>query len=266
LGKLHHPNIVGDPLHDFTLTRTGNALGSVSYMAQTYNPNHPMPSPEVEASMKAPGLLWAGGFVSSARRPQRRCGARTGPYFLRGGSHCRTWLARSRAGEVPQLSAGCVKHFLSKHRASVLSAKRGGGAEHVPLVHETDTAPGLPLPGKPDDELGLDREWAFVLIARALNSLEQEHAHKTEFFAALKPRLDGGATASQAEAAFALEMSETAVKVAIHRLRAHFRELIRAEITATVNDPAGVADELHHLIAVAGSSSDHPAAVTREPS
>ena len=111
-----------------------------------------------------------------------------------------------------------------------------------------------PLPGKPDDELGFDREWAFALIARALNSLEQEHAHKPEFFAALKPWLDGGATASQAEIALALEMSETAVKVAIHRLRTRFRELIRAEIAATVNDPADVAAELRHLIAVASSS------------
>jgi RNA polymerase sigma-70 factor (ECF subfamily) len=44
------------------------------------------------------------------------------------------------------------------------------------------------------------------------------------------------------------------VKVAIHRLRARFRELIRAEIAATVNDPAEVADELRHLIAIASVS------------
>lgn len=149
---------------------------------------------------------------------------------------------------------GALKNFLSKHRAAGLASKRGGGVEHVPLVSETDTAPGLPLPGKPDDELSFDREWALTLIAGALNSLEQEHAHKPELFAALKPWLDGGATASQAEVALALEMSETAVRVAIHRLRGRLRELIRAEIAATVNDPEDVADELRHLIAVAGSS------------
>ncbi len=44
-------------------------------------------------------------------------------------------------------------------------------------------------------------------------------------------------------------MSVTAVKVAIHRLRARFRELIRAEVAATVNDPAEVDGELRHLIA-----------------
>jgi hypothetical protein len=41
------------------------------------------------------------------------------------------------------------------------------------------------------------------------------------------------------------------VKVAIHRKRVRFRDLIRAEVAATVNDPAEVAEELRHLIAVA---------------
>ena len=69
----------------------------------------------------------------------------------------------------------------------------------------------------------------------------------------LKPWLDGGADCSQAEAALTLGMSETAVKVAIHRLRTRFRELTRAEVAATVNEPAEAADELRHLIAIASA-------------
>ena len=149
---------------------------------------------------------------------------------------------------------GALKHFLSKSRDAALAGKRGGGAEHVRLVTETDTSPGLPMPGVLDDTLAFDREWALTLIARAFAALEAEHAGKTEFFTTLKPWLDGGATASQAEAAGALDMSETAVKVAIHRLRARFRELIRAEISATVSDPADAADELRHLIAIASAA------------
>jgi len=145
---------------------------------------------------------------------------------------------------------GALKHFLSKQRDAALAGKRGGGVEHVPLVSENDTAPGLPMPGVTDDALAFDREWALSLIARALHSLEREHAHKPEFFTTLKPWLDGAANTSQAEAASALGLSETAVKVSIHRLRSRFRELIRAEIAATVNDPADVADELRHLVAI----------------
>lgn len=149
---------------------------------------------------------------------------------------------------------GALKHFLTKNRAAALAGKRGGGVEHVPLVTDNDTAPGLPMPGLTDDTLAFDREWALTLIARALASVEQEHANKPDLFIALKPWLDGSTTASQADAARALGMSETAVKVAIHRLRTRFRELIRAEIAATVSDPADIPGELSHLIAIASAS------------
>ena len=148
---------------------------------------------------------------------------------------------------------GALKHFLSKSREAALTGKRGGGVEHVPLVAENDTGPGLPMPGLADDTLGFDREWALALIARALAALESELSHKPKFFTALKPWLDGRAAVSQTEIALTLGMSETAVKVAIHRFRTRFRELIRAEIAATVNHPAEVADELRHLIAIASA-------------
>ena len=143
---------------------------------------------------------------------------------------------------------GALKHFLAKHRAAALAEKRGGGAEHIPLT--TDTAAGLPLPAAPDDALAFDREWAFTVIARALAALEVE---KPAHFTALKPWLDGGADCLQADAARALGMTETAVKVAIHRLRVRFREFIRAEVAAPVHDPADAGDELRHLIAIASA-------------
>jgi RNA polymerase sigma-70 factor (ECF subfamily) len=106
------------------------------------------------------------------------------------------------------------------------------------------------VPSTLDDVLAFDREWAHTLIARALAVLETEHRQKAEFFNTLRPWLDGGATASQADAACRLGMSETAVKVAIHRLRSRFRELVCAEINATVHDPVDAADELKHLISI----------------
>ena len=111
------------------------------------------------------------------------------------------------------------------------------------------------MPAALNDTLAFDQEWAFTVIARALAALEAEHAEKAAHFATLKPWLDGVAAVSQADAARALGMNETAVKVAIHRLRVRFRELIRAEITATLNDPADAADELRHLIAIASRGS-----------
>ena len=153
-------------------------------------------------------------------------------------------------GKFRSYLLGALKHFLSKQRDAAFAAKRGGGMEHVPLVSEADTSPGLPMPGVFDDTLAFDREWALTLIARALATLEAEHAGKAATFAALKPWLGGGSETSQTDAAHALGISESAVKVAIHRLRARFRELIRAEVAATVGDASEVTDELRHLVAI----------------
>lgn len=141
---------------------------------------------------------------------------------------------------------GALKHFLTKQRDAALAKKRGGGLEHVTLLDEHPNALGAP-----DDTLAFDRDWAMTLIARSLATLESEHVRKIGYFTTLQPWLNGGAECSQAEAARTLDMSETAVKVAIHRLRVRFRELIRAEVAATLDDPDEVAEELRHLIMVA---------------
>ena len=44
-------------------------------------------------------------------------------------------------------------------------------------------------------------------------------------------------------------MNEGAVKVAIHRLRRRFREMMKAEIARTLNDPGQVGEELKCLVA-----------------
>jgi DNA-directed RNA polymerase specialized sigma24 family protein len=141
---------------------------------------------------------------------------------------------------------GALKHFLSKHRDAARAAKRGGGAEPVELIEDAAIST--------DDVLPFDREWSLAVIARALATLEAEHAGKPVLFATLKPWLGTGEPGFQAEAALALGMSATAVKVAIHRLRSRFRELIRSAIAATLDDPADAADERRHLIAVAAAA------------
>jgi DNA-directed RNA polymerase specialized sigma24 family protein len=150
---------------------------------------------------------------------------------------------------------GALKHFLAKQRAARNAAKRGGGIEHVPLDESTANEAAPPGPGDPAADLHFDREWAFTLIGRALAALEAERSGRPGHFAELKPWLDGQPGESQAGLASRLGLAETAVKVAIHRLRARFRELLRAEIAATVADPAEIADELRHLVAIAARPS-----------
>lgn len=67
----------------------------------------------------------------------------------------------------------------------------------------------------------------------------------------LKPWLVGDAASlPQADAASRLGLSESAIKVAIHRLRKRFREVIRAEIAQTIDEGGDVDGELRYLVEV----------------
>ncbi len=149
---------------------------------------------------------------------------------------------------------GAAKHFLADARDRANAARRGSGQLHQSIEPGTDTSPGLQLADEnalsPDGEF--DKKWALTLLERALAALaaEQKAAGKLHQFEILKSWLTGDAeTFSQADAARQLDMNEGAVKVAIHRLRRRFRELVKAEIGQTLNDPSQVAEELACLIA-----------------
>ena len=49
-------------------------------------------------------------------------------------------------------------------------------------------------------------------------------------------------------------MSETAVKVAVHRLRQRYRDILRDEIAQTVEDPSQIDDEIRRLMSAVRSS------------
>ena len=52
----------------------------------------------------------------------------------------------------------------------------------------------------------------------------------------------------QAEIGKRLEMSESAVRVGVHRLRARYRRMLREEIAATIGSQTEVDDEIANLI------------------
>ena len=148
---------------------------------------------------------------------------------------------------------GAVKHFLTNRRRDAAREKRGAGAEHAPLSQGTDTSPGVDVAdaGAASPDAEFDREWALAVVERALAALQAESdaAGQDAQFAALKPWLTpSGAALSQASVAAEMGLSEGAVKVAIHRLRRRFRELARSEIAQTMHDPAGLDDEMRHLV------------------
>ena len=97
-----------------------------------------------------------------------------------------------------------------------------------------------------------DRRWATILLEHAMARLAEEchSSQKGELFETVKPLLSGDpGDASYAEMALSLNMTEGALKVAVHRLRQRYGELVRAEIAQTVASPAEVDEELRDLLA-----------------
>lgn len=194
------------------------------------------------------------GFIRVAVRDEEKARDLTQEFFarvLQGGAFDR---AEPDRGRFRCFLLGAVKHFLSDMRDHQQAQKRGGGVEAVPIEPGTDTSPGFdaPDPRAAISDAVFDRQWAFTLLDRALRELRQELAAtgKADHFDVMKPWLTGAADSPQSEVAARLGLSENALKVAIHRLRARFRELVKAEIARTVAEPTHVAGELKYLIEV----------------
>jgi RNA polymerase sigma-70 factor (ECF subfamily) len=120
---------------------------------------------------------------------------------------------------------------------------------------EQTLASGDEIDGTP--ELRFESDWADALLARALGKVRAgyEKTGRAELFDVLKPFIWGPRSGCGADAAAgALGLSEGAARVAVHRLKQRFRDVLREEVAATVDGPAAVDDELRHLIRVLARS------------
>jgi RNA polymerase sigma factor (sigma-70 family) len=144
-----------------------------------------------------------------------------------------------------------LKNFAANERDREIAQKRGGD---VPILSlEIETAEGrfqMELPTDETPDRVFDRRWALTLLDRVMSRLNAETARgaKPSQFDRLKAYLTGDQPQlSYAETASDLGTSEGAIKVAVHRLRRRFRDLVRDEISHTVSSPEEVEDELRHL-------------------
>jgi RNA polymerase sigma-70 factor (ECF subfamily) len=148
---------------------------------------------------------------------------------------------------------GAMKHFLANEWHRAQTQKRGGRVQFIEWDALDPEARYAGASKQSDDPEHLfDREWALETIAGALQALrgEMAKAGKSEQFDALKGSLTGEDDAPREEIAARLDMSEGAVKVAVHRLRQRYRQLLRTAIAETVNNEANLNDEMRCLLAV----------------
>jgi DNA-directed RNA polymerase specialized sigma24 family protein len=160
-------------------------------------------------------------------------------------------LAAER-GEFRAFLLASLKHFLANEWDRLQRQKRGGGVEHLSLDWRgADDRYRLDPPdGAATPEAVFDRQWALALLERVIARLGEEMAGdgKAGLFAEGRRFLMLGRDAGPyGESAGRLGMDEGAVRVAVHRMRRRYRELLRDEIAQTLADPGLVEDELRSL-------------------
>jgi len=147
-----------------------------------------------------------------------------------------------------------LKHFLADEWDKARALKRGGGQPVLSLDYETEERRLQPEPAElltPDK--AYERRWAIALLDQVYHQLEAEARRqgKVDQFAVLQTALIAPrGSVAYAELAKRADMTEGAVKVAVHRMRKRYRELLKSTIAETVSGPGEVEDELRHLLGV----------------
>lgn len=157
-------------------------------------------------------------------------------------------------GRFRSFLLGAFEHFLAREWTRAHAQKRGGGQ---PVV----SFDGMPAEQRyalePVDNLTpqmiYERRWALTILERARQGLRAEYEARGQAsqIVPLEPLLsEPSSEKSYAEIATGLGMTEGALKVAVHRLRKRYGELVRLEIAQTLATTDELDAELEHLLAI----------------
>jgi RNA polymerase sigma-70 factor (ECF subfamily) len=159
--------------------------------------------------------------------------------------------ARRDRGKFRSFLLSALKHFMADEREKAAAIKRGGGQRILSLNMENAEGKYLLEPvERLTPERAFERKWALQLLEEVLRHLENEYAAtgRGDLFQALRFCLCGErGEAPYAQLSRQLNMSDGAVKVAVHRMRKRYRERLREEIAHTVERPEDIEEELRHL-------------------
>jgi RNA polymerase sigma-70 factor (ECF subfamily) len=148
-------------------------------------------------------------------------------------------------------------HYLAKQQREQIAQKRGGGVVPISLDESAEAGFFSEAAEAMTPELLYDHGWALALLGRVMAHLrkEYEEAGRGELFRIIQPHLSGGAgRPGYARLGEKLDMSESAITVAVHRMRRRYGVLLREEIAATVATPEAVDEELRYLIQIVSVS------------
>jgi RNA polymerase sigma-70 factor (ECF subfamily) len=154
-------------------------------------------------------------------------------------------------GKFRSFLLASLEHFLAKEWTRANRLKRGGGQT---IIAWDGCDPEERYRLEPADnwsaERIYERRWAITVLEQAMTALAAEYtaSGKQSLFENLKPFISGSDDdMSYPELSSRLQMSEGAVRVAVHRLRQRYGESVRTEIARIVNRPEDIEEELRHL-------------------
>jgi len=162
-------------------------------------------------------------------------------------------LADPKRGKFRSFLLAALKHYMANERDRAQAQKRGGGRKVLSLDFENaESQYALEPAHQLTPEKLFERSWALTVLNRTMAQLQAESAstNKQKLFDHLKVYLTGErSSVSYRDVAAELDMTEGAVKVAVHRLRQRYRELLRDEIAQTVAAEAQIDEEIRDLFA-----------------
>jgi RNA polymerase sigma factor (sigma-70 family) len=167
----------------------------------------------------------------------------------------RNWLggADQQRGRFRSFLLTSFSRFLANEWDKARTQKRGGGRIVSLQFDHAEAGCAREPVDHLTPEQNFEWRWALTLLDQVMNRLNAEFTRdgKAKLFEALKPCLLGERTAQPyATLASKLAMTEGSVKVAVHRLRQRYRQLLRDEIANTVEKPEDIDEEMRHLFSV----------------
>ena len=142
------------------------------------------------------------------------------------------------------------RHYIANERDRALARKRGGGRVVALDLEDAERRYRLEPADPITPERLYERRWAMLLIERAMEKLEAE-ADRPSHFQRLRLFLTGeSAKTSYRQLAEQMGVSEGAARMAVHRLRGKFRNLLQAQVAETVSGPEEIKEELRYLLSV----------------
>lgn len=161
-------------------------------------------------------------------------------------------------GRFRSFLLAAARHFVSNERDHKAAAKRGGFV----VLHSLDYEDGErqlanELVRDDSPELLFERRWALALLDRVLSQLRDEYdrAGQSTLFQSLAERLSGQTSdESLVTVAQQLQITADAIRVALHRMRKRYRQILRHEIAQTTDAATDVDDEMRHLFQILSRS------------